>query len=189
MTGYSDTSRSPTPARKSSATEIKKDLIDESKAVDCVLQPNHCSIHHAKLIHGSNANTSSTPLRLHDALRPREQRLSAPSIRSRFQIYLARGQDKADNSYGDPTKPNERWISADRETRPKGKAARRLEFIWTIISGGWRTELPSEFDIVNSRRLALWMRAGCCIQGLGRFPHRNNQSAVCDQSVRYIWRR
>ena len=29
-------------------TEIRKDLIDESKAVDCVLRPNHCSIHHAK---------------------------------------------------------------------------------------------------------------------------------------------
>jgi hypothetical protein len=33
--------------------EIKAGKFDESTAVDCVLEPNHCSIHHAKLIHGS----------------------------------------------------------------------------------------------------------------------------------------
>ena len=40
-------------------TEIKKNTFDESKAVNCELKPNHCSIHHAKAIHGSNANTSA----------------------------------------------------------------------------------------------------------------------------------
>jgi hypothetical protein len=40
---------------------------------------------------------------------------------SAFQIYLARGQDKAGNKYGDPTKPNHNWINADREARRKAK--------------------------------------------------------------------
>ncbi|MDX1994731.1 MAG: phytanoyl-CoA dioxygenase family protein [bacterium] len=38
--------------------EIKPELIDESKAVYFELQPNECSLHDARLIHGAKANTS-----------------------------------------------------------------------------------------------------------------------------------
>jgi hypothetical protein len=103
-------------------TEIKKELIDESKAVDCILEPNHCSIHHAKAIHGSNANTS-TKRRCGYTMRyvPATSKFRPADWFSAFQIYLARGQDRADNRYGDPTKPNHNWLNADREARRKAK--------------------------------------------------------------------
>ncbi|MDQ3440853.1 MAG: phytanoyl-CoA dioxygenase family protein [Planctomycetota bacterium] len=103
--------------------EIKAGKFDESRAVDCVLDPNHCSIHHAKLIHGSTANTS--PMRrcgytmryvpATSRFRPDDFSMGA------FRIYLARGQDRAGNTYGDPTKPNRAWLEADRESRRKAK--------------------------------------------------------------------
>jgi len=103
-------------------TELKKDQFDESKAVDCILKPNHCSIHHAKEIHGSNANTSSMR-RCGYTMRyvPATSKFRPGDDRGAFQIYLARGKDKAGNRYGDPTKPNEAWIHADREARRKAK--------------------------------------------------------------------
>ena len=121
--GYSQYEPVADATKEVFATEIKKDQIDESEAVDCILQPNHCSIHHAKTIHGSNPNTSphrrcGYTMRYVPAtssFRPGDFFASA------FQIYLARGQDKAGNKYGDPTKPNERWINADREARRKAK--------------------------------------------------------------------
>ena len=103
-------------------TEIKKDSFDESKAVNCVLQPNHCSIHHAKTIHGSEANTSQLR-RCGYTMRyvPASSKFRPADWFSAFQIYLARGTDKGDNKYGDPSKPNERWLQADREARRKAK--------------------------------------------------------------------
>ena len=104
------------------ATEIRKELFDESKAVDCILEPNHCSIHHAKAIHGSSANTSAMR-RCGYTMRyvPATSKFRPADGLSAFQIYLARGKDRADNKYGDPTKPNEQWITADREVRRKAK--------------------------------------------------------------------
>ncbi|MGB7157581.1 MAG: phytanoyl-CoA dioxygenase family protein [Tepidisphaeraceae bacterium] len=103
-------------------TEIKAGAFDEGAAVDCVLEPNHCSIHHAKLIHGSNANTSPKR-RCGYTMRyvPTTSRFRPGDGAGAFQIYLARGKDRADNAYGDPTKPNEAWIHADREARRKAK--------------------------------------------------------------------
>ncbi|MCS6835289.1 MAG: phytanoyl-CoA dioxygenase family protein [Anaerolineae bacterium] len=40
-------------------SEIRPDLIDESKAVDFELEPNTCSLHDGRIIHGADANTSS----------------------------------------------------------------------------------------------------------------------------------
>jgi len=39
-------------------TEIRADQIDESKAVYFELQPNQCSLHDGRIIHGAEANTS-----------------------------------------------------------------------------------------------------------------------------------
>lgn len=39
-------------------TAIRPDLVDESKAVYFELQPNHCSLHDSRIIHGARANTS-----------------------------------------------------------------------------------------------------------------------------------
>ena len=93
------------PSRQVFRAEILPELIDESQAVDIILTPNHCSLHHAKLIHGSAANTGTmrrcgytmryTPTTVKHQTRPD------------FQIYLARGRDHAGNLSGDPSKPFE----------------------------------------------------------------------------------
>ena len=86
--------------------QIKPSQIDESQAVYLELQPNQCSLHHAKLMHGSQANTSDR--------RRCGYTMRYMSTRCRFnhelrgdthQIYLARGRDHAGNRYGDPSKP------------------------------------------------------------------------------------
>lgn len=89
-------------------TEIRNGQFDESEAIDCILEPNQCSIHHAKLIHGSAANTS-TKRRCGYTMRympTTVKHLSENWPDNRHQIYLARGKDRAGNCYGDPTKPN-----------------------------------------------------------------------------------
>ena len=40
---------------------------------------------------------------------------------SAFQIYLARGQDRGGNQYGDPSKPNQFWYDVECEARRKEK--------------------------------------------------------------------
>jgi hypothetical protein len=88
--------------------EIKKHLVDESRQVFIELQPNQASLHNARLMHGSDPNTSdirrcgytmrfiSTATKLH--LDPGQEHLS--------RIYLARGKDIAGNRYADPNKPD-----------------------------------------------------------------------------------
>src|SRR5262245_49229951 len=105
--GYSEYEPVSNPTEQVFHIEIKKGKVDESKAVDCVLNPNECSLHHAKMIHGSNPNTSSMRrcgytmryVPASSAFRPALHKHS-----SAFQIYLARGKDRAGNQYGDPTK-------------------------------------------------------------------------------------
>jgi hypothetical protein len=89
------------PTRNVFTTEIIKPHRDESRAVPCVLQPNHASLHDSRLIHGSEPNRSnlrrcgytmrfmSSRVRLNDA------------ARAYHQIYLARGRDLAGQEYGD----------------------------------------------------------------------------------------
>ena len=102
------------------ATEIKKGVFDESKAVDCVLRPNQCSLHDGKLIHGSAANTG-TMRRCGYTMR-----FMPTSVKHHagpddpFQIYLARGKDRAGNRYGDPTRPNTAWMEAHKDGFPAG---------------------------------------------------------------------
>jgi chlorinating enzyme len=120
--GYSQYEPVKDASKEVFTTEIKKDLFDESKAVSCVLEPNHCSIHHAKTIHGSEANTSNMrrcgyTMRYVSA----SSKFRPADWFGAFQIYLARGQDKGDNRYGDPTQVNQRWVEADREARRKAK--------------------------------------------------------------------
>lgn len=120
--GYSQYEAVADASKQVFATELKSGEFDESKAVDCVLQPNECSIHHAKEIHGSNANTSAMR-RCGYTMRyvPASSKFRPGDDRSAFQIYLARGKDRAGNVYGDPTRPNERWVNAGREARRKAK--------------------------------------------------------------------
>ncbi len=101
-------------------TEIKRNQFDRSKAVPCVLEPNHASLHDGRLIHGSEPNLSdkrrcgytmrymSTRVRYHDDL----------EIGQWHQIYLARGRDHAGNRYADPTKSHDEFM---RNRAARGK--------------------------------------------------------------------
>ena len=86
-------------------TEIKRHEFDASKAVPCILEPNHASLHDGRLIHGSEPNLS-TKRRCGYTMRymPATVRLNQEKVGEWHQIYLARGRDRAGNRYADPTR-------------------------------------------------------------------------------------
>lgn len=98
--GYSDYVPVAEPAVFGS--EIVKTQRDDSKAVAIELEPNQASLHDGRLMHGSEANTST--------LRRCGYTMRYISTRSLFdqakhpyhRIFLARGRDHAGNTYGDP---------------------------------------------------------------------------------------
>jgi chlorinating enzyme len=124
--GYSEYDPVNNPTAHVFDSEIRRNRIDESRAVDIVLEPNQCSIHHCKLIHGSNFNTSTsrrcgytmryfpTTSRFHPERRKNRQTL--------HQVYLASGQDHAGNVYGDHTKVHDAWANASVQERNLEKA-------------------------------------------------------------------
>lgn len=106
--GYSDYDPVADPEKQVFGREIKPEQMDETKAVDLVLEPNQCSIHHAKMIHGSNSNKSEMR-RCGYTMRyvPASSKFQPEAMRSTHQIYLARGMDRAGNNYGDSAMLNE----------------------------------------------------------------------------------
>lgn len=103
--GFSEYADVPDPQKSVFGNEILPHLFDAKRAVTCELERGQASLHHAKLMHGSRANTSDR--------RRCGYTMRYVSTRCRFahekfgnghQIYLARGQDRAGNVYGDPTK-------------------------------------------------------------------------------------
>lgn len=101
---------------------IKASSIDETKAVACELARGEYSLHHAKTIHGSAAN-SSTQRRCGYTMRfiSTESRFYPEKTWGKFhQLYLARGEDIAGNTYGDPRSVNQAWIDAHGHFIPKG---------------------------------------------------------------------
>lgn len=86
-------------------TEIRKFQVDENRAVPCILQPNHCSIHDGKLIHGSAPNHSKLR-RCGYTMRYMPSSVKvAPEQYQWHTVYLARGKDLAGNKYSNPSKP------------------------------------------------------------------------------------
>ncbi|MEO6435695.1 MAG: phytanoyl-CoA dioxygenase family protein [Tepidisphaeraceae bacterium] len=108
------------PATSVFATEIRKAQMDATKSVALELAPNQASLHDARLIHGSDANTST--------LRRCGYTMRFMSTRVKFNhekagashnIYLARGCDHAGNVYSDPATSYD--VKARyRETHHKG---------------------------------------------------------------------
>ncbi len=85
------------------ATEIKRHQFDERTAVSCILQPNHCSLHDGRLMHGSEPNRSQVR-RCGYTMRYMSTRCRYNAAKYPWhQIYLARGRDHAGNQYADPT--------------------------------------------------------------------------------------
>jgi hypothetical protein len=118
--GFSDYEAVADPHAQVFATEMKKGSYDESKAVDCVLAPNQCSLHDGKLVHGSAPNTG-TVRRCGYTMRFIPTTVKhAGGKDDPFQIYLARGQDRAGNHYADPGQVNRRWIDAYPDGYPTG---------------------------------------------------------------------
>ena len=90
-------------------SEIVKPHRDISKAVSCILEPNHASLHDGRIIHGSEANTSGLR-RCGYTMRyiSSGTRLSEKA-QEYHQIYLARGRDLAGQRYADPGN-NDQWL-------------------------------------------------------------------------------
>jgi len=80
-------------------SKIVDDGVDESRAVDFVLEPNHCSIHDARMVHGAEANTSDRR-RAGYTMRyfPTSNRV-IPERNIGHPLWLARGRDRAGNTY------------------------------------------------------------------------------------------
>jgi ectoine hydroxylase-related dioxygenase (phytanoyl-CoA dioxygenase family) len=79
--------------------QIRPDQVDESRAVYFELQPNECSLHEGRLIHGARANTSATR-RAGYTMRyfPTTSKVY-PEKNPGHKIWLARGTDLAGNIY------------------------------------------------------------------------------------------
>jgi len=104
VNGFSEYEAVKDPNKQVFGSEIKPDQFDESSAVDMVLKPNQCSLHHGKLIHGSAPNQGAMR-RCGYTMRYMPTTVKHTGRDDmRFQIYLARGKDRAGNTYGDPHK-------------------------------------------------------------------------------------
>ena len=73
--------------------------VDEAKAVTFTLDPNHCSLHEARIIHGAKPNTSEFR-RCGYTMRyfPLTSKVF-PERNVGHKIWLARGKDQAGNQF------------------------------------------------------------------------------------------
>ncbi len=82
-------------------SQIKAELVDEDQAVCLTLQPNECSLHEARIIHGAGPNTSDTR-RAGYTMRyfPTTATVNRDHPDNRtHKLWLARGHSLADNRY------------------------------------------------------------------------------------------
>lgn len=92
-------------------TEITKSQRDPGHAVACELQPNQCSLHDGRIIHGSEPNTSSIRRCGYTMRYISSATKLADEAQEYHQIYLARGRDLAGQSYADPSVSYARKLS------------------------------------------------------------------------------
>jgi hypothetical protein len=100
--GFSDYS-GVDPAKNVFANEIVEAHRDDSKRVYIELEPNQCSFHDARIQHGSEANTS-TLRRCGWTLRFTSAAVKFHDFKGAHVVYLARGRDRAGNTYADATR-------------------------------------------------------------------------------------
>jgi len=84
-------------------TEIVKTQRDDSRRVAIELQPNHASLHDARVQHGSEPNLSNIR-RCGYTIRfaPTTSKFNTQRFDGAHQVYLACGKDHAGNVYADP---------------------------------------------------------------------------------------
>jgi len=85
--------------------EIVKQQRDDSRRVYIELEPNQCSLHDARIQHGSEPNTSDIR-RCGWTLRfcPTRVKFNNEAFGGAHQVYLARGRDVGGNVYADATR-------------------------------------------------------------------------------------
>jgi ectoine hydroxylase-related dioxygenase (phytanoyl-CoA dioxygenase family) len=102
--GYSDYVPVADAEQQIFPIEVRPDQRDESRAVEIVLEPNQASIHDARIIHGSAPN-QGTQSRSAFTVRYFPAHVKFVAAKNpNFQIYLARGKDRAGNPYSDPSR-------------------------------------------------------------------------------------
>lgn len=79
--------------------EVKPELIDESKVAYLSLQPNHCSLHEARIIHGADANTSPKRRAGYTMRYFPTTSLVYAEKNEGHKLWLARGVDVAGNKF------------------------------------------------------------------------------------------
>ena len=110
--GYSNYVAVDDASKSVFGTRITEDQFDLSTAVDLELKSGECHLHHAKTIHGSNANESGKR-RCGYTMRYMPTTVKyVPNERWTHGIYLARGKDRAGNEYAEPGKRYEPGIRA-----------------------------------------------------------------------------
>jgi hypothetical protein len=102
--GFSDYDAVDT-AKNVFSTEITPRQRDDSQRVYVQLQPNECSLHDARIQHGSEPNTSHLR-RCGWTLRfcPASVKFAHDRFDGAHNVYLARGRNLAGNLYADPKK-------------------------------------------------------------------------------------
>ena len=97
--GFSNYEAVANPSANIFPTQITPEQVDESRAVTFSLQPNECSLHEARLIHGARANTSDKR-RAGYTMRyfPTTSRIFHEK-QPNHKLWLARGVDLAGNVY------------------------------------------------------------------------------------------
>ncbi len=96
LNGFSDYEQVDA-AKNIFGSQIKAELVDAERAVTFELEPNQCSLHEARIIHGADANTSP---RRRAGYTMRYFPLTSQISRERnpnTRFWLARGKDLADN--------------------------------------------------------------------------------------------
>lgn len=93
------------PAKNVFATEVKAAQRDDSKRVYVELQANECSLHDARIIHGSEPNTSQIR-RCGWTMRfcSTKVKFNYEKFDGTHVVYLAQGRDHGGNQYADPTR-------------------------------------------------------------------------------------
>jgi hypothetical protein len=102
--GYSEY-ESVDPSKSVFASEIVRGQRDDARRVYIELQPNQCSLHDARIQHGSEPNCSNIR-RCGWTLRycPTRVRFNEEAFGGAHQVYLACGRDIGGNAYADPTR-------------------------------------------------------------------------------------
>ena len=103
--------------------QVDPTAFDASRAVDCILAPNTCSIHDAYVVHDSRPNRGG---QRRCGFQMRYVPTTVNALNG-HQMVLARGRDHAGNDYGNPTQVNERRLSNNPQKQLMARISEQLE--------------------------------------------------------------